>query len=157
MNSLNFGEVKQIEEIIGKSFGIVTYPTIIALTDPENMIGHKYEVAAGSRDMGGVDQLTTFLDTYANSVPNKKKINSKDNITLDFIELTEHMLKINGLCSTESSNICMIVFTDGSDSMARLYEMKASLFGYFSQDPITFTYINARSEPFIHQKVFKSS
>ena len=53
---------------MGKRFGIVTYPTIIALTDPENMTGQKY-VAADGRDMGDVDQLSAFLDIYANSLP----------------------------------------------------------------------------------------
>ena len=43
LDRLNIGEVKQSEESLIKKFGVTTFPTIVALTDPENYIGDKYE------------------------------------------------------------------------------------------------------------------
>lgn len=40
---LNFGEIKQAEAELVKEFGVEAFPTIIALTDPENYKGEKYE------------------------------------------------------------------------------------------------------------------
>lgn len=37
------GEVKNTEEALVKRFGITAFPTIIALTDPENAEFDKYE------------------------------------------------------------------------------------------------------------------
>jgi hypothetical protein len=37
------GEVKNTEEVLVKKFGITAFPTIIALTDPENAGFDKYE------------------------------------------------------------------------------------------------------------------
>lgn len=43
LDRLNFGEIKQSEEQLIKKFGIETFPTIIALTEPEEFRGDKYE------------------------------------------------------------------------------------------------------------------
>jgi len=43
IDRLNFGEVKQSETELLKSFGVTTFPTIIALTEPEDYKGEKYE------------------------------------------------------------------------------------------------------------------
>jgi len=43
LDRLNFGEVKQSEEELVKRFEITSFPTILALTDPENSIGDKYD------------------------------------------------------------------------------------------------------------------
>lgn len=43
LDRLTFGEVKQAEEGLVKLFGIDKFPTIMALTDPENYSGEKYE------------------------------------------------------------------------------------------------------------------
>ncbi len=43
LQRLNMGEVKNTEEALIKKFGITAFPTIIALTDPENAEFDKYE------------------------------------------------------------------------------------------------------------------
>jgi len=43
LQRLNLGEVKNTEEALVKKFGIDKYPTIIAVTDPENDGFEKYE------------------------------------------------------------------------------------------------------------------
>ena len=43
LERLTFGEVKQAEEGLCKLFGIEVFPTIMALTDPENYVGEQYE------------------------------------------------------------------------------------------------------------------
>lgn len=80
LDRLNFGEIKQAEEELVKRFGVETFPTIIALTDPENYIGEKYE---GEMK---IDQMTKFMGNYAYSTPKKVEIT-------DFVELTEKKMK----------------------------------------------------------------
>ena len=84
------------------------FPTIMALTDPENFIGEKYE---GEMN---IDQLTKFMGNYAYSTPKKPEVT-------DFVELTEKRVNkggSNSLCGPKSSNICVIIFTEGSDEQA---------------------------------------
>jgi len=105
LERLTFGEIKQASEELVKQFGIVTFPTIMALTDPENYAGEKYE---GEMN---IDQLTKFMGIYAYSTPKKIEIT-------DFVELTEKKMTkggANSLCGPKSSNICVIIFTDGNE------------------------------------------
>lgn len=145
LERLNLGEVKQAEESLVKQFGITAFPTIIALTDPENLGFEKYE---GEMN---IDQLTKFMGNYAYSTPKKVEIT-------DFIELTEKKMKggASSLCGPKSSNICVIIFTEGDDYRAQLDELKPVI-ANFSQDPVSFAYIKAKDEPYIHQEVFASS
>jgi len=99
IDRLNFGEVKQSETELLKAFGVTTFPTIIALTEPEDYKGEKYE-----GDLG-VDQLSKWVSTYAYSTP--KKV-----LPTDFQELTEKKVKNGQLCGPKSSNICVIIFTE---------------------------------------------
>ena len=107
LERLTFGEIKEGEEDLVKRFGIETFPTILALTDPENYSGEKYE---GEMN---IDQLTKFMGNYAYSTPKKPEIT-------DFIELTNKKMnnKSNSLCGPKSSNICVILFTDGANALA---------------------------------------
>ena len=133
LERLTFGEVKQASEELVKQFGIEKFPTIMALTDPENYTGEKYE---GEMN---IDQLTKFMGNFAYSTPKKIEIT-------DFIELTEKkMMKggANSLCGPKSSNICVIIFTDGKDEVAvrtQLDQLKPVIED-FSQDPVSFVYI----------------
>jgi len=104
LERLNFGEIKQSEETLIQKFGITAFPTIIALTDPENLEFDKYEGEIN------IDQLTKFMGNYAYSTPKKIEIT-------DFVELTEKKMKggANALCGPKSSNICVIIFTEGDD------------------------------------------
>ena len=43
IDRLNFGEIKQGEEELLKLFGVTTFPTILALTEPEDYKGEQYE------------------------------------------------------------------------------------------------------------------
>jgi len=99
VDRLNFGEVKQAEASLLKQFGVTVFPTIIALTEPEDYKGEKYE---GEMT---VDQLSKWVSTYAYSSPKKIEVT-------DFQELTEKKVKNGMLCGPKSSNICVIVFTD---------------------------------------------
>lgn len=133
LERLTFGEVKQASEELVKQFGIEKFPTIMALTDPENYTGEKYE---GEMN---IDQLTKFMGNFAYSTPKKIEIT-------DFVELTEKkMMKggANSLCGPKSSNICVIIFTDGKDEVAvrtQLDQLKPVIED-FSQDPVSFVYI----------------
>ena len=107
LDRLTFGEIKQNEEELVRKFGIESFPTILALTDPENYRGEKYE---GEMN---IEQLTKFIANYAYSTPKKPEIT-------EFIELTEKKMnnKSNSLCGPKSSNICVIIFTDGANKLA---------------------------------------
>jgi len=65
IDRLNFGEIKQGEEELLKLFGVTTFPTILALTEPEDYKGEQYE---GEMT---VDQLSKWVSTYAYSTPKK--------------------------------------------------------------------------------------
>ena len=65
LERLTFGEIKQSEEELIKKFNIQTFPTILALTDPENYAGEKYEGEVN------IDQLSKFMSNYAYSTPKK--------------------------------------------------------------------------------------
>lgn len=65
IDRLNFGEVKQSEAELIKSFGVEAFPTIIALTEPDDYKGEKYEGEMS------VDQLSKWVSTYAYSTPKK--------------------------------------------------------------------------------------
>ena len=43
LQRVDFGEVKESEEELIELFGIYTIPVIIALTDPENFKGERYD------------------------------------------------------------------------------------------------------------------
>jgi len=94
--------------------------------------------------------MTKFLGTYAYLTPKKPG-------TTDFAKLTEKKMKggANSLCGPKSSNICVIVFTEGSDR-SLLDELKPAIWS-FEQDPVSFAYIDLTEEPYIHQTVFASS
>lgn len=91
------------------------------------------------------------MGNYAYSVPKKLEVT-------DFIELTEKKMKggANALCGPKSSNICVIIFTESDDYRAELDELK-TVISDFQQDPVSFAYIKAKDEPYIHQEVFASS
>ena len=105
LDRLNLGEVKQTSTDLISKFKVSQFPTIIALTNPEDYEGEKYE-----GDMK-VDQLTKFMSSYAYSTPKKPEIT-------DFSELTEKRYKSNELCGAKSANICVIVFVSSADSKA---------------------------------------
>jgi hypothetical protein len=75
ISRLNLGEVKQSEEELCKKYGVTDFPTILALTNPEDFESEKYE---GEMN---VDQVSKFLNTYAYATPKKP-------IVTDFTELT---------------------------------------------------------------------
>lgn len=113
LDKLTFGEVKKSDEALCKQFGITEFPTIMALTDPENMVGEKYE---GEMK---IDQLTKFLGNYAYSTPKKLDVT-------EFVELTEKKMKkggANSLCGPNSSNICVIVFTEEESEKEQLEQL----------------------------------
>ena len=138
LERLNFGEVKQSEEALIKKFGIKKFPTIVALTDPENFGFEAYE---GEMN---IDQLTKFMGNYAYSTPKKVEIT-------DFVELTEKKIKggANSLCGPKSSNICVIIFTESNSHQTQLDELKPVITD-FAQDPVSFAYIKSEDEPYIH-------
>ena len=62
----------------------------------------------------------------------------------------------NSLCGPKSSNVCVIVFTETDDHKSELSQLKPVIEN-FSSDPVSFAFIKAAQEPYIHQKVFASS
>ena len=78
LERLTLGEVKTGE--LAQKFGIENYPTIVAVTNPDNFNGETY-----SGEMK-IDQISRFLGTYAYSTPKKVSIS-------DFTELTEERMR----------------------------------------------------------------
>jgi len=84
------------------------------------------------------------LGNYAYSTPKKVEVT-------DFVELTEKKRKggANALCGPKSSNLCVIIFTEGEDYRAELDELKSVILD-FTMDPVSFAFIKAKDEPYIH-------
>ena len=84
------------------------------------------------------------MGNYAYSTPKKAEIT-------DFIQLTEKKMKggSSSLCGPKSSNICVIIFTQGEDYRTQLDLLKPVIAG-FDQDPVSFAYIREEDEPYIH-------
>lgn len=139
IDRLSFGEIKQSEEELIKQFGVDKFPTIMALTEPEDYKGEIYEGETSS-----VDQLTKWVSGYAYSTP--KKV-----VPTDFQELTERKYKNSQLCGEKSSNICVIIFTesDAADRESQLEPLKPVI-EQFENDPVSFAYLDMYKESYIH-------
>lgn len=91
------------------------------------------------------------MGTYAYSTPKKVEIT-------DFTQLTEKKMKggAQSLCGPKSSNICVILFTQGDDYKTQLDSLKPVIEN-FAQDPVSFAYIRSEDEPHIYREVFGSN
>lgn len=100
-DKLAFGEIRQTETELIKKFNIKKFPTILALTDPDNFTGEVFEGELK------VDQLTKFISTYAYQAPKK---------VVKLEELTEKKYKSGALCSPKRSELCLLLFVDSRDN-----------------------------------------
>lgn len=66
-DKLSFGQVKKDPELF-KKFGITTFPTLMALTDPTDYKGEVYDM----KEMK-IDQLKKFLGSHAHQTPKREK------------------------------------------------------------------------------------
>ena len=68
--------------------------------------------------------------------------------------MTHLKYKQQGLCSRKSSNVCLILFDDGSRQLS--HEVKA-LLDYYTNDPISFVYVDKFSESDLHKQFGNSA
>lgn len=135
VSRLNLGEVRSSEEALIKKFGVTEFPTIMALTDPENMVGVKYE-----GDMK-FDQVGKFMSQYAYATPKKP-------VVTEFSELTADKYNSGKLCGVKTSNVCVLIFTRDGDK--NLLDMLKPAIGDLADESLSFVYVDETKEPEIH-------
>jgi len=128
-DKLNFGEIRASETELVQKFGVTQFPTILALKEPEEFIGERYEGELK------VDQLTKFISSYAYQSP--KKI-----AKVEFEELSEKKFKNGSLCNVKKSNLCVIIFTPSDPAASKqLLDTLKPVIETYQQDPVQFTFM----------------
>lgn len=102
-DKLVFGEIKMSSgQELFKKFGVTETPTLLALTDPANYVGEKYDVKNEMK----IDQLKKFLSNYAYKTTKVEK-------KMELYHLTKKLASgPNGICGSKTSNLCVILFLE---------------------------------------------
>jgi hypothetical protein len=122
LDRLSFGEVRSTDELTN-SFQITSFPTLLALTDPDEMKGDAY-----TGEMK-VDQIQKFLSGYSYKTAPKRRSNT------GFFKMTQSREKSH--CS--GSKLCLILFVTDE----RQVDEFKSLAERYETDPIHLAYLTA--------------
>ena len=140
LNKLSFGEVRQSETELIKSFKVDKFPTLMILVDYENGQVDVY------KEELKYDNIKKFLGKYAY----KRK---EENKTVKVRELNDNSYNRLGMCSSnDNKNICLIIFVN---SEIINNNEKKILEGYgdkYSEDHVKVFYLNVNK----YKNIFKS-
>ncbi|EGR30193.1 hypothetical protein IMG5_138460 [Ichthyophthirius multifiliis] len=103
---LVFGEIRQSESSLVNKFKVVSFPTILALTDNDNYIGVKYEGAYKK------DFIKKFLREYAYTTKSANKSAQKPS---EVKLLTPNILTSQTNCGNNDTSMCLIGIYDESN------------------------------------------
>jgi thioredoxin-like negative regulator of GroEL len=140
LNHLSFGEVRQTENELIKTFNVDKFPTLMVLTNYETN-----EVDVFKEDMK-YDTIKKFLNKYGyKKMPENKEIKVR--------ELNKNTYEKLGMCSSnDNKNICLIFFINKekpeSDELKNLENFATK----FKDDHIKVFYLNVDK----YKTIFKS-
>ena len=140
LNHLSFGEVRQTETELIKTFNVDKFPTLMVLTNYETN-----EVDVFKEDMK-YDTIKKFLNKYGyKKMPENKEIKVR--------ELNKNTYEKLGMCSSnDNKNICLIFFINKekpeNDELKNLENFATK----FKDDHIKVFYLNADK----YKSIFKS-
>jgi len=140
LNHLSFGEVRQTETELIKTFNVDKFPTLMVLTNYETN-----EVDVFKEDMK-YDTIKKFLNKYGyKKMPENKEIKVR--------ELNKNTYEKLGMCSSnDNKNICLIFFINKekpeNDELKNLENFATK----FKDDHIKVFYLNAEK----YKSIFKS-
>ena len=130
LNHLSFGEIRQSENELIKSFDVKKFPTLIVLVEPETN-----EVDIYKEDLK-YDNIKKFLNNYAY----KKR---KENKTIKVRELNSNTYNRLGMCSTnDNKNICLIFFVNKEKLDNSEYKTLENIGDKFIDDHVKVFYLN---------------
>ena len=140
LNHLNFGEVRQSEKEIIKTFNIDKFPTLMVITNLET---NEYDLY---KEEMKYDNIKKFLNRYAyKKMPENKDVRVR--------ELNKNTYERLGMCSnSDNKNICLIFFIDKEKPEN---EQMLNLENYgnkYKDDHIKVFYLNINK----YKSVFKS-
>ena len=140
LNHLSFGEVRQTENELIKTFNVDKFPTLMVLTNYETN-----EVDVFKEDMK-YDTIKKFLNKYGyKKMPENKEIKVR--------ELNKNIYEKLGMCSSnDNKNICLIFFINKekpeNDELKNLENFATK----FKDDHIKVFYLNVDK----YKSIFKS-
>ena len=140
LNHLNFGEVRQSEKELIKTFNIDKFPTLIVITNLET---NEYDLF---KEEIKYDNMKKFLNLYAyKKMPENKDVRVR--------ELNKNTYERLGMCSnSDNKNICLIFFINKEKPDNELMINLENYGNKYKEDHIKVFYLNVNK----YKSVFKS-
>ena len=140
LNHLNFGEVRQSEKELIKTFNIDKFPTLIVITNLET---NEYDLF---KEEIKYDNMKKFLNRYAyKKMPENKDVRVR--------ELNKNTYERLGMCSnSDNKNICLIFFINKEKPENELMINLENYGNKYKEDHIKVFYLNVNK----YKSVFKS-
>ena len=140
LNHLSFGEIRQSETELIKSFNVNKFPTLMVITEPESN-----EVDIFKEELK-YDNIKKFLNKYGY----KKR---QENKNIKVRELNSNTYERLGMCSTnDNKNICLIFFTIKDKLDNNEYKILENIGDKFIDDHVKVFYLNVNK----YKGIFKS-
>ena len=140
LNHLSFGEIRQSESELIKTFNVKKFPTLMVLIEPETN-----EVDIYQDDLK-YDTIKKFLNKYAY----KKR---QENKNIKVRELNSNTYDRLGMCSSnDNKNICLIFFTNADKLDNNEYKNLENIGDKFIDDHVKVFYLNVNK----YKGIFKS-
>ena len=140
LNHLNFGEIRQSETELIKSFNVNKFPTLMVIKEVES---NELDVF---KDELKYDTLKKFLNKYAY----KKR---QENKNIKVRELNSNTYERLGMCSNnDNKNICLIFFVNKDKLNDKEYKDLESIGDKFIDDHVKVFYLNVNK----YKNIFKS-
>ena len=140
LNHLSFGEIRQTEIELIKTFNINSFPTLIIITEPEIN-----EVDTFKEDLK-YDNIKKFLNKYAY----KKR---QENKNIKVRELNSNTYERLGMCSiNDGKNICLIFFVNKDKLDSNEYKNLENIGNKFIDDHVKVFYLNVGK----YKRIFNS-
>ena len=140
LNHLSFGEIRQSETELIKSFNVNKFPTLMVITEAESNEVDFF------KDELKYDTIKKFLNKYAY----KKK---QENKNIKVRELNTNTYERLGMCSSnDNKNICLIFFINKDKLDNDEYKILEGIGDKFIEDHVKVFYLNANK----YKNIFKS-
>ena len=140
LNHLSFGEIRQSESELIKTFNVNQFPTLMVITNEES---NEVDIF---KDELKYDTIKKFLNKYAY----KKK---QENKNIKVRELNTNTYQRLGMCSTnDNKNICLIFFVNKDKLEPEEYKTLEAIGDKYIEDHVKVFYLNINK----YKAIFKS-
>ena len=131
-----FGEVRDSSTVLTKKFKIESFPTILAIDDPDNFSGIKFQGKFQK------EQIIKFLREHSSLYMTQKK--PTRSLSKEFNELDPSMVR-SGPCSPSDPTICLLAIFNSRETSEnqKLKNILQNLAPKYANDPISFFYTSS--------------